>query len=313
MSERKKGGGLDYTPRAFHGARAPDGPAADLEEKLAKLGLLEPDDAEKARAEPSDDARADTARTKKRSSLDYTPRAFHGARAPDGPAPDLESRLVAMGLAEPSLPQEPRQEARRDAGHGASSTPRTDRAAAPSASPTYRVGEANGPHAAPARSSSPPPSAGTGAPARSERPEPAPEPPRRAEKAAPTPPPSPAPVSSAPSPAPLPPVPPEAAPRPLPISSGPTMARPVDVEVPAAPRSTPRTPRRTTRGADRLPQLPRGNDRARLSVRLEPSVNQKLGELAELRGLDRNTAVSVAIVQDWVNCFGWHWGQARRS
>jgi len=45
-------------------------------------------------------------------------------------------------------------------------------------------------------------------------------------------------------------------------------------------------------------------------VRLEPSVNQKLGELAELRGLDRNTAVSVAIVQDWVECFALHARQA---
>jgi len=312
MSERKKGGGLDYTPRAFHGARAPDGPAADLEEKLAKLGLLEPEDAEKARAEPSDDARTDTARTRKRSSLDYTPRAFHGARAPDGPAPDVESRLVAMGLAEPSAPEQPRRDARRDAGHGVSSTARIDRAAAPSASSPHRVSAASGPQAAPTRSSSLPPSAGTGSPTRSERPEPAPEPPQRAEKAAPIPPP-PASVSTAPSPAPLPRVPPEAAPRPLPVSGKPAMSRPVDVEAPTPPRSTPRTPRRTTRGTDRLPQLPRGNERARLSVRLEPSVNQKLGELAELRGLDRNTAVSVAIVQDWVNCFGWHWGQARRS
>jgi hypothetical protein len=33
-------------------------------------------------------------------------------------------------------------------------------------------------------------------------------------------------------------------------------------------------------------------------------MDAKLNELAHLRGLDRNTAVSVAIVQDWVACFG---------
>ena len=31
---------LDYTAQAFPGARAPDGPAPDLEEKLRKLGLI---------------------------------------------------------------------------------------------------------------------------------------------------------------------------------------------------------------------------------------------------------------------------------
>ncbi len=39
---------------------------------------------------------------KRELALDYTPRAFPGARAPDGPAPELEDRLVKMGLAEPS-------------------------------------------------------------------------------------------------------------------------------------------------------------------------------------------------------------------
>lgn len=40
---------------------------------------------------------------KERGKLDYTPRAFPGAReAPDGPAPDVEDRLVAIGIAERS-------------------------------------------------------------------------------------------------------------------------------------------------------------------------------------------------------------------
>jgi len=34
---------LDYTARAFPGARSPDGPAPDLEEKLRKLGLIRSD------------------------------------------------------------------------------------------------------------------------------------------------------------------------------------------------------------------------------------------------------------------------------
>ena len=45
-------------------------------------------------------------------------------------------------------------------------------------------------------------------------------------------------------------------------------------------------------------------DRVRISLRLVPSVDQKLDDLAHLRGLDRNTAISVAIAQDWVACFG---------
>lgn len=39
---------------------------------------------------------------KKRGGLEYTPQAFPGAHAPDGPAPELEDRLVTMGLAEPT-------------------------------------------------------------------------------------------------------------------------------------------------------------------------------------------------------------------
>lgn len=41
---------LDYTARAFPGARAPDGPAPDLEEKLRKLGLIQSDAGEDAEA-----------------------------------------------------------------------------------------------------------------------------------------------------------------------------------------------------------------------------------------------------------------------
>ena len=48
---------------------------------------------------------------------------------------------------------------------------------------------------------------------------------------------------------------------------------------------------------------PRG-ERVRMSLRLEPSVDQQLDDLARLRGLDRNTAVGVAIAQDWIACFG---------
>lgn len=39
----KKHGGLDYTPQAFPGARAPDGPAPDLADRLARLGLIRSD------------------------------------------------------------------------------------------------------------------------------------------------------------------------------------------------------------------------------------------------------------------------------
>ena len=44
--------GLDYTPRAFPGARElPDGPPADVEQKLSKLGLLA--DSDDSKDEPS--------------------------------------------------------------------------------------------------------------------------------------------------------------------------------------------------------------------------------------------------------------------
>ena len=45
-------------------------------------------------------------------------------------------------------------------------------------------------------------------------------------------------------------------------------------------------------------------ERVRISLRLVASVDQKLDDLAHLRGLDRNTAISVAISQDWIACFG---------
>ena len=48
---------------------------------------------------------------------------------------------------------------------------------------------------------------------------------------------------------------------------------------------------------------PRG-ERVRMSLRLEPSVDQQLDDLARLRGLDRNTAVGGAIAQDRIACFG---------
>jgi hypothetical protein len=44
--------------------------------------------------------------------------------------------------------------------------------------------------------------------------------------------------------------------------------------------------------------------RVRISLRLEATVCKKLDQLAEVRGLDRNTAISVAIVQDWLASIG---------
>lgn len=46
------------------------------------------------------------------------------------------------------------------------------------------------------------------------------------------------------------------------------------------------------------------DERVRRSIRMVPSVDAKLNDLAHLRGLDLNTAVGVAIVADWVACFG---------
>ena len=38
---------------------------------------------------------------KAKTALDYTPQAFPGAKAPDGPAPDLQARLEAMSVVQP--------------------------------------------------------------------------------------------------------------------------------------------------------------------------------------------------------------------
>ena len=62
--------------------------------------------------------------------------------------------------------------------------------------------------------------------------------------------------------------------------------------------------RRRFRKQLRLLRLHDKEDRVRISLRLEPTVDEKLDQLSELRGLDRNTAISVAIAQDWIACFG---------
>lgn len=101
----------------------------------------------------------------------------------------------------------------------------------------------------------------------------------------------------------LPPVPPEAAPRPLPPVADPTCPAPTrDIAAAATPAAKPLS--RVARNVGRLKKLPNKEERVRLSVRLLASVDEKLNDLAQLRGLDRNTAVSVAIAQDWVGCFG---------
>jgi hypothetical protein len=62
--------------------------------------------------------------------------------------------------------------------------------------------------------------------------------------------------------------------------------------------------RTAERQVDRLRRLEENDSRIRLSLRLMPSVDKKLDDLARFRALDRNTAISVAIVQDWLACFG---------
>ncbi|MBL8633298.1 MAG: hypothetical protein JNM40_08730, partial [Myxococcales bacterium] len=97
----------------------------------------------------------------------------------------------------------------------------------------------------------------------------------------------------------LPPVPKEAEPRPLPVattSAALTLSR--DTKAVTKPAT------QGIRKAERLRSLPEKEDRVRISLRLVPSVDQKLDDLAHLRGLDRNTAISVAIAQDWIACFG---------
>lgn len=62
--------------------------------------------------------------------------------------------------------------------------------------------------------------------------------------------------------------------------------------------------RRRLRKQLRLLKLRDREDRIRISLRLEATVDEKLDQLSELRGLDRNTAISLAIAQDWIACFG---------
>ena len=52
LPEKKARPVLDYTPRAFPGVRAPDGPAPTLERDLARLGLVEGGSPEARNAAP---------------------------------------------------------------------------------------------------------------------------------------------------------------------------------------------------------------------------------------------------------------------
>lgn len=68
---------------------------------------------------------------------------------------------------------------------------------------------------------------------------------------------------------------------------------------------------RQRRGGDRRGQgRPAKGDRVQRAVRLTASLDVKLRQLAEFRGVDLNAAVSVAIVEDWRRCLG---SQADRS
>lgn len=76
----------------------------------------------------------------------------------------------------------------------------------------------------------------------------------------------------------------------------------VDTSVAVRPAAQPvaRPARRTA-----IPKTrPQQELRIRRSVRLVASVDAKLNDLAHLPGLDLNTAVGIAIVTDWVACFG---------
>ena len=342
MSDRKKGGGLDYTPQAFPGARAPDGPAPDLADKLAKLGLVEGTEATGSRIEASPGVNVGTSRgAKKRAGLDYTPQAFPGARAPDGPAPDLHERLAQMGLVEQTAPADARADVRHDPIPASTPPRRTEPVAPPVApQPAPAVRQAP-PTASPPPAYSAPPAL---VPAESSRravtssppiSPPVPSPPRHTERAvaqdpaprsterAPSPsataspppqrpvpvapPPASVPAPSAAAPPPrsptatstLPPVPKEAEPRPLPVTS-PASALTVSRE----PKAITKASSQAMRRGEILRALPDKEDRVRISLRLVASVDQKLDDLAHLRGLDRNTAISVAISQDWIACFG---------
>lgn len=349
MSDRKKGGGLDYTPRAFPGARAPDGPAPDLGDKLAKLGLLEGTEATESRMDARADVNAGTSRgAKRRGALDYTPQAFPGARAPDGPAPDLQSRLAQMGLAEQTEAPIVRADARQDISYSPTSTRRNEPAAPrfePPPAPAVRRETVGVP--VPQARSALPPSVSAESSRRIATPNPPisppmPEPPRRTERLVPPEPaprrterveplsmpttPQPQPVYVVPPPTPantatvadspqlsaaatpkLPPVPKEAEPRPLPSFSATSALNLSRTSKPVDKEST-----RALRKAERLRKLQDKEDRVRISLRLVPSVDEKLDDLAHLRGLDRNTAISVAIAQDWVACFGLQAKQSAR-
>lgn len=320
MSERKRGG-LDYTPRAFPGARDPDGPAPGLEDQLIKLGLAESRETKDVRADANPGVHPGAnPGAKKRGGLDYTPQAFPGARDPDGPAPGMEERLIQLGLAERGEPKDTRPDVRP----GASYSP------PPAPAPKQRIAT--------------PPPAIPPAPARRERverPAPSPTPSARidAQPRRPIIDPSPSPAIPIPRPQPfdatpqpvyvvpppvgtatasmpefsqpsaatpapfLPVVPPEPAPRPAPVGVD-FFTSAVPPGDSAARKPTPHPRVRAARGIEQLKKLPNKEDRVRLSVRLGSGVDAKLNELAHLRGLDRNTAVSVAIVQDWVGCFG---------
>lgn len=65
MYDRKKGGRLDYTPPRVPGARAPNGPAPDLEHKLAQFGLVDRADEQ----EPQSNARSSPTLAPKRGVL----------------------------------------------------------------------------------------------------------------------------------------------------------------------------------------------------------------------------------------------------
>lgn len=347
MSDKKKRG-LDYTPQAFPGARAPDGPAPGLEESLAEMGLLE---SAKARDEHAGRSPSRVPEREKKGGLDYTPQAFPGARAPDGPAPDLEQRLAQLGVTEhtPSPAQssirsaEPRtvslpasslqlEPAVAEASHRAAavppSIPKVDLPAPHK--PDERAGTPLTPPAARTQSV-PPPMATLPSPKPTNYVAPGqsyvsslPAVPvvQERQQAAPSTPPPPHPSAGAsrePVPK-LPPVPKEAVPKPLPFITTapqpPTIAKetippppPVVTTARASqpskePRSVGTQSRTAMRQAARLRRLEDKDERVRLSLRLMPTVDAKLDELASLRALDRNTAISVAIVQDWMACFG---------
>jgi len=270
MGKRHQGGGLDYTPRAFPGARAPDGPAPDLEAKLANLGLADDDESDAAKSEAQTETpRSHRPPVHKSDPLDYTPRPFAGARAPDGPAPDLEERLIRMGLAE----------GRVSAALPSGKRPRRRLSVAPRPpSDVSRAGSTLLAGKIAARLSARDGGPGNAASLRGV-----------GWGSAAT-------VANSPSP-----VPPEAAPRPLSpsASNAPAAGSPVQVA-----GTAPAGLRARVRAGVRSARFHRPEERARMSLRLEPSVDQKLDELASLRGLDRNTAVSVAIAQDWIACFG---------